>query len=123
MSSPNETARKGSRGLIYDPATGTYTRPRKQSQTAPPPLPPKETNPSHSNEYIYTPITKETHQVSELEGDTDAGGFDPEESYKSERRRWKEKQKAKKLPKKKRQVRILSLGTCTQIHCRSATVS
>ncbi|CAZ83955.1 unnamed protein product [Tuber melanosporum] len=113
MISPNETVRRGGRGLSYDPATGTYTRPRKSSQTAPPPLPPKEIDPSYSNEYIYSPITKETHRVAELDGDSDAGRLDLEDklgdSSKSEQRRWKEKQKAKRLPKKKRQLRILSL--------------
>jgi len=78
----------------------------------PPPLPPKETDPSHSSDYIYSPITKETHQVAELEGDSDAGRLDLEMSSKGERRREKEKQKAKRVPKKKRQLRILSLGMC-----------
>jgi len=75
----------------------------------PPPLPPKETDPSHSSDYIYSPI-KETHQVAELEGDSDAGRLDSEESSKAERRREREKQKARRAPKKKRQLRILSLG-------------
>ncbi|PWW73696.1 FabD/lysophospholipase-like protein [Tuber magnatum] len=113
MSPPNGTARRGSRGLIYDPATGTYTSPRKSPQTVPPPVPPKGTDPSHSSEYIYSPITKETHHVAELEGDADIGRLDledaPGESFKSERRQVKEKQKAKRLPKRRRQLRILSL--------------
>ncbi|CUS09948.1 unnamed protein product [Tuber aestivum] len=113
MSSPNESARRGSRGLIYNPATGTYTRPRKQSQMVPPPVPPKKPDPSHSSEYTYSPITKETHQVAELEGDSDVGRLDsegtPGESFHGERSRGKEKQRAKRLPKKKRQLRILSL--------------
>ncbi|RPA90417.1 FabD/lysophospholipase-like protein [Choiromyces venosus 120613-1] len=107
MSSTN----RGSRGLIYDPATGTYMRPRKSSQTVPPPLPPKETDPSYSAEYISSPITKETHQVAELEGDVDVGGLSLEDTpgespFKSERRREK---RAKRQPRKKRQLRILSL--------------
>jgi hypothetical protein len=60
-------------------------------------------------------ITKETHQVAELEGDLDLGMLSLKEvggsaTSESPRRRDKEKRPKKPEPRRKRQLRILSLG-------------
>ena len=97
----------------YDPATGTYVLARRAPPGAPP-RPPKELD--------LSAITKESQQLAELEGDMDAGSArqssDSLSARQGERDRKERrgsrpggKVKFNVEPRKRRQLRILSLGT------------
>lgn len=93
-------------GYHYDPDTGTYIPThRHPSHPPPPPLPPKELEAGY--------ITKETqHEFAELEGDLDIGALSIDEKPCSGSSATPRKSKCP-VPRQKRKLRILSLGTCS----------
>lgn len=107
MTSRSSRNSSGGGGYHYDPVTGTYIPThRHPSHPPPPPLPPKELEAGY--------ITKETqHEFVELEGDLDIGALSIDEkpsSGSSATPRKSEKSK-RPVPRQKRKLRILSLGT------------